>query len=110
MRLQVLQRFLLGFLFVAFTIASVGGAVLVPCSASADMGTMQGDRGETVPCKDMGTPCAISISSVSMTATPSYNVDLIGKLSMVLTRRLLVVTLPNGLVIAPRLTPPIHLA
>lgn len=45
-----------------------------------------------------------------MTATPSYNVDLIGKLSMVLTRRLLVVTLPNGLVIAPRLTPPIHLA
>lgn len=111
MPFRALQRFLLVFLFVAFSTASMGSTAFVPCSASAAMGSMQGDSGETAPCcKDMGAACVMNVSCVSLIVTPGYDLDLTGELSTALTRRSPLVTLPNGLVIEPHPTPPIHFA
>lgn len=111
MPFRALQRFLLVFLFVAFSTASMGNTEFVPCSASAVMGSMQGDSGEIAPCcKDMGATCAMNISCVSLMVTPGYDLDLTGELSTALTRRSPLVTLPNGLVVEPRQTPPIYFA
>lgn len=111
MPFRALQRFLFAFLFVAVSTASMGSTEFVPCSASAAMGSMQGDSGETAPCcKDMGVACIMNVSCVSLIVTPGYDLGLAGDLSTALTRRSPLVTLPNGLVIEPRQTPPILFA
>ncbi len=85
----------------------MGNTMIAPCDASADMGSMHGDSDNSMPCKNM---CAVSINCVSLVTTPSYDLDLAGKLSAMLVRRSPLVTLPNGLVVEPRPTPPIYFA